>query len=188
MIIYIHGFGGCGDGVKASILRDILKPYGFMAPSLSYVPDLAIHTLEEIIESLIKYEDIHLIGSSLGGYYATYLADKYNLKAVLINPSTKPTVTLAKVKGTPPNFYDGSFFSWVDEHIEKLKKYDVKDEDIKSELYFLLTQTEDELLDYKLGVEKYKGGKMIVEEGGNHSYVGIETKVDEILKFLDIHQ
>lgn len=186
MIIYIHGFGGSGDGVKASILRTILKPYGFIAPSLSYVPDLAIHTLEEIIESLQNYEKIYLIGSSLGGYYATYLAQKYNLKAVLINPSTKPTSTLAKVKGTPPNFYDGSFFSWVDSHIETLKKYDIKNENIKSELYFLLTQTKDELLDYSLGVEKYKYGRMIIEEGGNHSYVGIENKVKDILDFFSI--
>ena len=86
MIIYIHGFGSSGQGGKANLFRDYFKSRGqsFIAPSLSYVPELAMSTLEELINS---YDEVELIGSSLGGYYSIYLAEKYGLKAVLVNPA-----------------------------------------------------------------------------------------------------
>ncbi|NPA28408.1 MAG: esterase, partial [Epsilonproteobacteria bacterium] len=64
MIIYIHGFGGSGEGVKASLFREYFKKRNkrFIAPTLSYTPKLAILTLKELIESF--NEDIYLIGSS----------------------------------------------------------------------------------------------------------------------------
>ena len=103
MVIYIHGFGSSGYGGKATQFREHYKTKEevFIAPSLSYIPELAIKTLEEIIES---YDgEIKLIGSSLGGFYSIYLSSKYNLKAVLINPSIYPYKTLAKVLGNAPN-------------------------------------------------------------------------------------
>lgn len=183
MIIYIHGFGGSGEGVKSRILRDIFSKEEFIAPSLSYVPELAISTLHDVISSLLKHEKIYLIGSSLGGYYATYMANYYNIPAVLINPSTKPTMTLRKVLGNTHNYFDESSFEWNENHIEMLKEYEV--EDIKSELYMLLTQKGDELLDYKEGVNKFKNSKQIVEEGGCHSFDAIESKVDDMRRFFN---
>ena len=63
MVIYIHGFGGSGEGSKAKAFREYFKAIGedFIAPSLSYVPQLAIQTLEELIESY--HGDIYLVGS-----------------------------------------------------------------------------------------------------------------------------
>jgi len=76
MILYIHGYGGHGLGVKSSQLREYCKTQGvdFLAPSLSYIPDLALQTLEEIIENI--QGGVTLVGSSLGGFYAIYLAHK----------------------------------------------------------------------------------------------------------------
>ena len=70
MIIYIHGFGGSGQGSKAKLLCEYFKSIeeDFIAPSLSYVPELAISTLQELIESY--HGEVYLIGSSLGGFYA----------------------------------------------------------------------------------------------------------------------
>jgi len=102
----MHDFGGSGEGSKAKAFREYFKSKqeGFIAPSLSYVPELAIKTLEELIESY--KEDITLIGSSLGGFYAIYLSQKYSLKAVLLNPSINPYKTLKNLVGDAPNFYD----------------------------------------------------------------------------------
>ena len=152
MIIYIHGFSGSGEGVKARAFREYFKSKGdsYIAPSLSYVPDLAIKTLEELIESYGR--DVKLIGSSLGGFYSMYLANKYNLKAVLINPSIHPYITLNKMLGDTPNFYDNSSFTWKESHIEMLKKYDTK---VQNESNFmLLAQKGDELLDFQEAVDK----------------------------------
>ena len=75
IIIYIHGFGSCGLGNKANLFKTYFSS-NFITPSLSYVPKLAITSLEEIIS---LYKNVYLIGSSLGGYYATYLSQKKKL-------------------------------------------------------------------------------------------------------------
>ena len=113
MIIVIHGFGSAGRGGKAMFFREYFKSRGALclAPSLSYVPELAIDTLEQLIESC--GEDVTLIGSSLGGYYAIYLAEKYGLKAVLINPAVDSSETLKRVLemgGMAKNYYDDTDF------------------------------------------------------------------------------
>jgi len=182
MIIYIHGFGSHGLGSKANAFRNYFKDKeeAFIAPSLSYVPELAIQTLEELIESC---DDVKLIGSSLGGFYALYLAQKYGLKVVLINPSIFPYITLKKVLGEAPSFYDGSHFTWMESHLDMLKKYEtdlVVQEDI-----MLLLQKGDETLNYKEAEAKLQNTKQIVEEGGSHSFDGIERYFDEVDDFLD---
>ena len=184
MLIYIHGFGGSGLGVKATIFRKHFTGSDFLAPSISYVPDLAIQTLEELIEIFTKKHQtrVGLVGSSLGGYYAMYLSNKYSIKSVLINPSTMPIETLDKSRGYAPNFYDKSSFEWSKAHLEMLKKYEV--EEINYKLYFLLTQKGDELLDYKVAVDKLQGAKIIIEEGGSHSFDGIQKHFKVIEDFL----
>ncbi|HEC45340.1 MAG: esterase [Epsilonproteobacteria bacterium 4484_65] len=182
MIIYIHGFGSHGLGSKAIAFRNYFKGKGeaFIAPSLSYIPDLAIQTLEELIES---YDDVQLIGSSLGGYYTLYLAQEYGLKAVLINPSIYPYITLKKVLGEAPSFYDESHFAWMESHLEMLKKYEtdlVPQKDV-----MLLLQKGDETLDYREAEAKLPHAKQIVEEGGSHSFDGIERYFDEVDEFLN---
>jgi len=182
MIIYIHGFGSHGLGSKAIAFRNYFKGKGeaFIAPSLSYIPDLAIQTLEELIES---YDDVQLIGSSLGGYYTLYLAQEYGLKAVLINPSIYPYITLKKVLGEAPSFYDESHFAWMESHLEMLKKYET-DLVPQKDVMFLL-QKGDETLDYREAEAKLPHAKQIVEEGGSHSFDGIERYFDEVDEFLN---
>jgi uncharacterized protein len=184
MILYIHGFGSCGFGTKASIIRKSLDSYNILAPTLSYVPNLAIDTLCQIIESFQKYETIYLIGSSLGGYYSIYLAEKYDLKAVLINPSIKPIETLSKVLGQALNYGDLSKFEWNEEHIQMLQKYQINTPTPSK--YLLLTQTGDELLDYTVALNYLKDSKQIVVKGGDHSFINFENYIDEIINFFDL--
>ena len=81
MIIFIHGFGSDGHGSKATLLRQYCaeQHIPFIAPSLSTIPDLAISTLEELIQQWQPHGEVKLVGSSLGGFYAMYLANKYGL-------------------------------------------------------------------------------------------------------------
>ena len=183
MILYIHGFASSGLGIKASLFRKYYKDNNkkFLAPSLSFIPDLTIQTLEEIIENFDK--DISLIGSSLGGYYSIYLANKYNLKAVLINPSTKPWESLKKVLGKAYSYYDKeSGFFWEEKHIDMLLKYKV--DNPKKDNLFTLLQTGDETLDYKIAKKYLDGSKMVIEEGGSHSFDGIDRYFKEIDQFF----
>lgn len=180
MIIYIHGFSSSGEGHKAKQFREYFKEDGFIAPSLSYIPELAIQTLEELIESY--HGDVKLIGSSLGGYYSLYLSKKYNLRAVLINPSIYPYITLKKVLGNAPSYYDDSSFTWMESHIEMLKKYEVVDVDVKN--IMLLLQKGDTTLDFMQAVNKLPNSHQIVEEGGSHSFDSVERHFRLIRDFL----
>lgn len=186
MVIYIHGFGGSGHGSKAKIFREYFKSIGedFIAPSLSYVPQLAIETLYELIHSY--NEEVYLIGSSLGGFYSTYLSQLPEVKKVLlINPATKPTETLSRAIGDAPNFYDGSSFSWNEQHLTMLEQFECKNiENISC--FMVLLQKGDELLNYKDAQGKYKGTKLIVEDNGSHSFSGIERHFEDIQKFFSV--
>lgn len=180
MFLYIHGFGGSGKGVKATQFREYFRG-DVIAPSLSYVPELAMDTLTQIVENLIDHTDLTLVGSSLGGYYATCLSEHYGLKAILINPSTKPYRTLKKVIAQGHNYYDESQFEWNEAHIAMLKQYDTTA--ITPSQYLVLLQTGDELLDYREAVQKYEGSTILLEEGGNHSFEHFESKFDVINDF-----
>ncbi|RXJ69272.1 esterase [Halarcobacter ebronensis] len=183
MILYIHGFGSSGFGGKATLFRDYFEEE-VITPSLSYVPALAIDTLEQIIEMLLaKDEKVGLVGSSLGGYYSIYLANKYDLKAVLINPAVNAYKTLDKI-GMATNYYDGTSFEVTQEHLKSLKSFEVKD--IKNQKNFMtLLQTEDEVLDYSEAAEKLSQSELIIEEGGNHSFENIESYFRKISIFLE---
>jgi len=182
MIIYIHGFGSSGYGGKASQFREYFKSKGkaFIAPSLSYVPELAIKTLEELIESYNG--EVQLIGSSLGGYYSLYLSQKYNLKAVLINPSIHPYITLAKVLGDAYNYYDETTFRWEASHIKMLEQY--KSGEVNQKNIILLLQKGDESLDFNEAVNKLPQSHQIVEEGGSHSFDNVQRHFELVENFF----
>lgn len=184
MIIYIHGFGGSGEGSKATLLRPLFRSDGIIAPSLPTNPALAIATLSELIETFRRIETVMLIGSSLGGFYTLHLATKYNLKAVLINPAIRPYETLSRALGISggENFYDGSRYEWNESHLETLKSLIPTKVNVDNIL--LLLQKGDEVLDYSDASTGLKGCEQIIEEGGDHSFRGIERHVGRIKQFF----
>jgi len=184
MIIYIHGFGGSGEGSKATLLRPLFRSDGFIAPSLPTNPALAIATLSELIETFRRSETVMLIGSSLGGFYTLHLAAKYNLKAVLINPAVRPYETLSRALGVSggENFYDNSRYEWNESHLETLKSLIPNTVNVDNIL--LLLQKGDEVLDYSDAANLLAGCSLIIEEGGDHSFHGIERHVGTIKQFF----
>ncbi len=185
MIIYIHGFGGSGEGQKARLLRQALKKEGIIAPSLPTHPTLAVQTLRELIERFRQMGPVGLIGSSLGGFYALHLSQSFeSVRVVVINPSINPDVTLRRAIGPTGgiNFYDGSRYEWNEAHIEALKA--LRPTVYRSENLLLLTQLGDELLDANEAIEALKGCEQVIEEGGDHSFSGLERHIDRIRGFL----
>lgn len=184
MVIYIHGFGSSGEGSKAVIMRPFFQREGFIAPSLPVNPELAIKTLCELIQTIQRFDTITLVGSSLGGYYALYLANRYGIKCVLINPSIYPYKTLQQALGQGVNFYDNTTYEWNENHLELLKKFEITAYDSRKLL--LLLQKGDELLDYREALEKLQGVQAIVEEGGSHSFDGVERHIDTLREFITL--
>jgi predicted esterase YcpF (UPF0227 family) len=186
MILYIHGFGGSGRGVKASLFKRAGFGCDVIAPSLSHVPELAVSTLCEIIELCRKRgETIHLVGSSLGGYYALYLSQRYNINAVLLNPSVNPIQTLSKWTGQARHYYDESTFMWNEGHVAMLEQFEVTSLTYPEKI-FLLLESGDETLDYTRALEKLPQVKTVVKEGGSHSFDSIEALLPEIAVFFGV--
>jgi len=178
-IIYIHGFKSCGMGEKSKAVKDYFN-IPALTPDLPFSPKKAIN----LLKSLITPQTI-LIGSSLGGYYAIYLAEKFSLKAVLINPSLKPYKTLKPYTGIQYRYCDNKPFAWKKKYLKELKNYKTEP---KRGKYLLLLQSKDEILNYKKTLNKFKNrpnAKVIVEYGGNHRFENIRDYLCMIEGFIN---
>jgi predicted esterase YcpF (UPF0227 family) len=115
------------------------------------------------------------------------LAEKYGLKAVLINPAVYSEKTLKKrmleVNGMATNYHDGSQYSWNNKHVAMLKAYRV--DEVKNGEYLLLLQRGDDVLDYRDAIAKLPHATTVVEEGGTHPFEGIERHFERILDFFE---
>lgn len=196
MLIYVHGFNSSPASFKASLLKQyveekIKKRDCLQIPALSCVPKKAMVQLVNLVEKAREnaqssHSPVCLIGSSLGGYYATWLAERYDCRAVLINPAVNPYELLRNHLGTNTNFYTGEHYELTEEHIEQLRELDVP-QITKPDRYLLMLQTGDEVLDYKLAIEKYRAVPSIVEEGGGHEFMGFDRHIATVLAFCGIN-
>jgi predicted esterase YcpF (UPF0227 family) len=188
MIIYLHGFASAGFGVKAQKFLEYFEEE-LITPTLPTIPNLAIATLEQLIEALLSRDiKVSLIGSSLGGFYALHLANKYDLKAVLINPAVRPWYTLESYRKDENemaiSYYDNSKFEFNHSHVQSLRNYDVAGLKYPKNILTLL-QTDDEVLDYTEAATKLEETNLEIEEGGNHSFIGIERYFRKVSTFLE---
>jgi len=184
MILYIHGFGSSGRGFKVTQMKQWFSEQELLSPSLSYIPELAIDTLRQLIECLQqKEETVQLIGSSLGGFYALYLAEYYNLRTVLINPALNPFILLQQAIGQTRHYYDDSSFLWTEEHVKMLRKYEV-DQFSYPKNVLLLVQQFDEVLNAQDALDKLPNANQIIDKDGDHGYGNIDKRQYEIINFL----
>jgi len=177
MILYIHGFRSTENSAKAVLLKAHYKDQIHIA-RFSHVPEQAIRDLEQII----KDNNITgIIASSLGGFYVTYLSEKYHLKTVLINPSTRPYKTLERYLGENET-HDGALFDWKRVYLEQLKEFAV--EIPRGENYYLFLKKGDEILDYHVAEQYYQGANILIEEGGSHRFEDFEKHFSLVDHFL----
>ena len=177
-MLYIHGFASCGNSNKTKLLKKHFDDV--LASDVPIDPDEAISFLQKLI---VDNEIDLIIGSSLGGFYAAYLAEKFQIKTVLLNPSTQPFITLAPYVGENEYFCTGKKFEWKKEHIVKLMSYAIADNSIKSPVLVLL-QKGDEVLDYTKAEAVYKNYELIVQEGGNHRFENLDEYIEKIKEFI----
>lgn len=176
-ILYLHGFASCGQSNKSSALRGYFGEDQVFSPDLPYAPADAV----SYIDDLMRKEEIDMvIGSSLGGFYATYFAEKYALKAVLLNPSVTPWETLAPHVGWQKRFCDGKAFEFKAVYLNQLEA--LQAEPVKG-AYLVLLQSGDETLDYEVAKHYYREQKVVVEYGGNHRFENIDCYFSMIERF-----
>jgi predicted esterase YcpF (UPF0227 family) len=190
MLLYIHGFNSSPESHKASALKRWLAQQHpemiYEVPYLKPYPAESIAQLEKIIEHyLAKSEAVGLVGSSLGGFYAAYLAEKYQLRAVLVNPSIRPFELLSKYIGENRNFYNDDHYLFEQKHVDELKTFYVPQHAHPAYL-LLMVQTGDEALDFKEATAKYFMCQNIIEYGGDHGFTNFDRWFTYMLRFLNL--
>lgn len=150
-----------------------------LCPQLPASPAAAV----TLTSSLVRQHGVTtLVGSSLGGYYATHLAEIFGLRAALINPAVVAHISLEKYLGPQRWLYSGVAFDFTPQHIDELRT--IHHEALTQlERYWLLVEEGDETLDYRHAVSRYAGARQTVLPGGDHSFTRWEEYLDEIIDF-----
>ncbi|MET3137253.1 putative esterase YcpF (UPF0227 family) [Undibacterium sp. GrIS 1.2] len=187
MILYLHGFRSSPQSFKARKMAEYMRSLGradeYVCPQLSASPLLAIQQAEQLMSAYAP-EDITVIGSSLGGFYATWLAEKYGCKAILLNPAVKPPRDLEKYVGVTTAYHSDEVFEFKAEYVPQLRAYEVA-AITQAERYFLLAATGDEVLDWREMTAHYPAAKQIVIEGSDHGMADFVDYLDQVLLFCD---
>ena len=190
-LIYIHGFNSSPASLKAKQTADWLSVnapnISYICPALSSKPDLAIEQLNTLIESAVASspDPVGLIGSSMGGYYATWLGEKYGLKAVLVNPAVRPYEFMLEYLGENANYHTGERYILEPKHVDVAKSLEVGS--LKNpKNYWVLLQTDDDVLDYRQAETRYVDCDLTIEKGGDHSFQRFERHLPAIIDFLQL--
>lgn len=187
--LYLHGFRSGPSSIKAQQALSYFAQYdvaqNLHIPQLSAQPQSAIDEAQFLYEQLIDEvgaDNCLVIGSSLGGYYASYLIEHFGGKAALINPAIKPYELLHEYLGENENMYNGEKFIVTEDYLDELKAIEVPELQFP-ERHFVLLKTHDETLDYRLAVTKYANSPKVIEYGGDHSYDDFEQRLPGIMNF-----
>jgi predicted esterase YcpF (UPF0227 family) len=155
----------------------------YACPDLPHRPAAAM----EVLESLLAARDpagTTLVGSSLGGYYATWLAERHGCRAVLINPAVRPYVGLGQYLGRQRNLYTGEPYDFTEAHLAELRALEV--ERVTPGRYLLLVTTGDEVLDHRDALARYRGCREIVVQGSDHGVSDFEHYLGPVLAYAGV--
>jgi predicted esterase YcpF (UPF0227 family) len=189
LIVYLHGFRSSPNSSKAQLTGEAIaslvkdsQAIEWYCPQLPPSPQAAMTMVKQKIAET-KAKDLCIIGSSLGGFYATYLAEQYpHAKAIMLNPAVRAARELAPYVGQLTAYDSDEPFDWRAEYVEQLKEQQVE-EITNAERYFLLAAKGDELLDWHEMVEHYPGAKHLIIEGSDHGITEYPQYLDQVVGF-----
>ena len=188
MILYLHGFRSSPQSFKASLIGKRLRELGreaeYCCPQLPPSPQAAI-ALASARAASVPAAQLIVIGSSLGGYYATWIAEQFGCRAVLLNPAVVPPRDLESYVGITTAYHSDQRFEFRREYIDELRAFAVN-RITRPERYFLLAATGDEVLDWREMVAHYPGAVQQVIEGSDHGLSDFERYLDRVLAFCGI--
>ncbi|MDQ6992641.1 MAG: YqiA/YcfP family alpha/beta fold hydrolase [Mariprofundus sp.] len=185
-VIYLHGFGSIGHSSKSGWLRDELGKQGHtvIAPDLPDKPAQAALFLDDYLKAR-QGESICLIGTSLGGFYAAFYAEKYNWPSVLINPLADVADLINAAMGENRNYYTNELFILDQCDSDKLRRMSEEMLSVTTVPSLLLLDKGDELLDYTKALQRYANvSERALFEGGSHRFAHLPESLDKILTVL----
>lgn len=187
MILYLHGFRSSPLSFKARMVAEKLQAAGrsaeYICPQLPASPRDAIALASQLI-SRFSPNDVTVIGSSLGGYYATWLAELIGCRAVLLNPAVKPPRDLEKYIGVTTAYHSDQSFEFKRDYVDELSALAVT-RITQPARYFLIAATGDEVLDWREMTAHYPDARQLIINGSDHGLSDFAEYVDQVLAFCD---
>jgi len=187
MIVYLHGFNSSPRSFKARLVEARMADLDLLdhlaCPALPQGPKEAIAAIDVLLPD--DPSTVTFVGSSLGGFYATHLAEKHGARAVLLNPAVQPQLLLAPYLGEQENLHTKERWVLTAAHLSEMAALDVEPV-TRSDRYLLMVETGDEVLDWRQAVSKYAGARQVIVEGGDHGFSSFTDHVDEVLRFAGL--
>ncbi|MGQ7959660.1 YqiA/YcfP family alpha/beta fold hydrolase [Pseudomonas sp. SP16.1] len=185
-ILYIHGLNSSPASHKASQLSRAMARLDLAGrlrvPALHHHPRQAMAQLETLIAELGAPL---LVGSSLGGYYATHLAERHGLRALLINPAVRPHLRFDGYLGPQKNYYSDETWELTHDHVVALAELEVAPPNDAAR-YQVWLQTGDETLDYRDAERYYRACALRIQAGGDHGFQGFAERLPMLFAFAGI--
>jgi predicted esterase YcpF (UPF0227 family) len=182
-LVYLHGFISSPQSRKAVMLgdyvRNVASGIDYAVPQMHHRPARAVEQALAACRD-VDAADLTLVGSSLGGFYATVIAERLGCRAALLNPAVRPHTHFHKYLGPQKNMYTGEQFTLTQEHVDELKALQPA-AITRPERYWLFVETADEVLDYREAVDFYAGALHTVVRGGDHTLVSFPEHVPELV-------
>jgi hypothetical protein len=192
-LVYLHGFNSSPQTVKgrklAAAAATLKDPPRVHVPALHHRPALAMRDVRAWVDANVRERaaltSLTFVGSSLGGFYAAWLAECYGSRAVVINPSVRPASSLAAHLGPQRNLHTGERWELSQEHFAELGALTVPNL-TRMDRYFLMMRSGDELIDWRGAVARFAGAWQYVLGGGNHGWEDIDDEIPSVLQFAGV--
>ncbi|SFR85547.1 hypothetical protein SAMN05216203_3502 [Marinobacter daqiaonensis] len=186
VLVYLHGFNSSPRSQKVSELRTLLPMIApgidLVAPNLGFDPETALARAAEAVSSAAG-RPVGIIGSSMGGFYASVVSARFGVPAALVNPAAWPYQLLRGHLGPQHNPYTGEDYELTTDHMATLEAMEPGDT-VDPEKLFILVQTCDETLDYREILAKHPRARAWVQPGGDHRFQNFSVVAPAILAFL----
>lgn len=193
-LFYIHGFLSGPNAAKAHALSKYLTEHKlenqvyFNAPDFADTPREAFASLCELFaaEKVQHPQDkIVLVGSSMGGFFSTLLSQRFNLKAVLLNPCVHPQLYFKALIGPQFNPLTERHFELTDDMLPFLKELD-ESIIVRPEMVKVFLGLKDEVLDYRKSLIMFNNCDVITVPEGDHAFTTtFEPLIPQILEFAN---
>lgn len=188
-LLYLHGFRSSPASTKARMTAAAVAQrhpgVTWLCPALPASPGQA---MEEVLRATADWPlaTTAVVGSSLGGFYATWLAERWGCKAVLLNPAVHPARDLAAHLGDHTVWHDPEqHFVFEAAHVDELRAQEIAHIS-HPERYFAVIAKGDEVLDWREMTAHYPGAAIKLLPGGDHALSDYDQHLDAVLGFLDL--
>lgn len=188
-LLYLHGFRSSPQSTKARMVRQRIETrhpgVELWCPQLPPSPRAAMVLVQQGIAHWPR-DTMAVAGSSLGGFYATWVAEQMGCRAVLLNPAAHPARDLAQYIGEQTAWHDpGERFFFAPEFVDELRALDAGPLRQPAN-YFAVIAKGDELLDWREMTQRYAGAHTKLLEGGDHALSDFDTHIDAMFDFLGL--